>query len=41
MDEETIRLTTYRIWEQQGKPDGQVFFALAASQSRTDARANR
>lgn len=25
MDEETIRQTAYRLWEQQGKPDGQDF----------------
>ena len=25
MDEQTIRQTAYRIWEQQGKPDGQDF----------------
>ncbi|WP_431033435.1 DUF2934 domain-containing protein [Pseudomonas yamanorum] len=25
MEEETIRQTAYRLWEQQGKPDGQDF----------------
>ena len=40
MDEETIRLTAYRIWEQQGKPDGQEFVHWLQARDELDSPAS-
>lgn len=37
MDEETIRLTAYRIWEQEGKPDGQDFVHWLQARDELDS----
>ncbi|MBC3205194.1 DUF2934 domain-containing protein [Pseudomonas sp. SWRI111] len=37
MDEETLRKTAYRIWEEQGRPHGQDFEHWFQAQAELDA----